>query len=88
MHHRPRGDNTLELEPDHRWHAEIESVIGDFKHGVELNHLSSYRFAANAAWLAMRVMAHNVARRAAGISLGDQQATTRTRPWRIFHCDG
>ena len=64
------------------------SVIGDLKHGVEINHLPSDRFAANVAWLAMRVMAHNVARRAAGISLGDQQATTKTRPWRIFPCDG
>ena len=29
------------------------------KHGVGLNHLPSGRFAANAAWLAVQVMAHN-----------------------------
>ena len=82
------GDNTLELEADHRRHAEIENVIRDLKYGVGLNHLPSGRFAANAAWLAIQVMAQNVARWAARISLGDQQATTKTRPWRIFPCDG
>ena len=30
------------------------------KHGVGLNHLPSGRFAANAAWLAVQVMAHNL----------------------------
>ena len=82
------GDNTLELEADHRWHAEIENVIRDLKYGVELDHLPSGRFAANAAWLEIRVMAQNLARWAARISLGDQQATTKTRPWRIFPGDG
>ena len=87
------GDNTLELEADHRWHAEIESVIGYLKYGVGLNHLPSGLFPPilslpKGTWLAMRVMAQNVARRAARISLGDQQAATKTRPWRIFPCDG
>ena len=31
------------------------------KHGVGLNHLPSGRFAANGAWLAVQVMAHNLA---------------------------
>ena len=90
------ADNTLELEADHRRHAEIENVIRDLKYGAGLNHLPSGRFAANAAWLAIQslprtrygVIAHNLARWAARISLGDQQATTKTRPWRIFPCDG
>ena len=82
------GDNTLELEADHRHHAEVEKAIRDLKYGVGLNHLPSGRFAANAAWLAIQVMAQNVARWAARISLGDQQATTKTRPWRIFPGDG
>ena len=53
-----------------------------------LNHLPSGHSAAKAAWLAIQVMAQNVARWAARISPGDQQATTKTRPWRIFPCDG
>ena len=50
----------LALEADHRRHAEIENAIRDLKYGVGLNHLPSGRFAANAAWLALQVMAHNL----------------------------
>ena len=45
--------DTLELEVDHRRHAEIENAIRDLKYGVDLNHLPSGRFAANGAWLAV-----------------------------------
>ena len=55
-----RDGETLELEADHRRHAEIENAIRDLKYGVGLNHLPSGRFAANAAWLAAQVMAHNL----------------------------
>ena len=65
-----RDGDTLELEADHRRHAEIENAIRDLKYGGGLNHLPSGRFAANAAWLAVQslprtrygVMAHNLAR--------------------------
>ena len=46
-----RDGETLELEADHRRHAEIENAIRDLKYGVGLNHLPSGRFAANGAWL-------------------------------------
>ena len=42
-----REGETLELEADHRRHAEIENAIRDLKYGVGLNHLPSGRFAAN-----------------------------------------
>ena len=42
-----RDGDTLELETDHRRHAEIENAIRDLKYGVGLNHLPSGRFAAN-----------------------------------------
>ena len=48
-----REGDVLELEADHRRHAEIESAIWDLKYGVGLNHLPSGCFAANAAWLAV-----------------------------------
>ena len=38
---------TVELEADHRRHAEIENAIRDLKYGAGLNHLPSGRFAAN-----------------------------------------
>ena len=56
-----RDGETLALEADHRRHAEIEHAIRDLKYDVGLNHLPSGRFAANAAWLAVQVMAHNLA---------------------------
>ena len=54
-----RNGELLELEADHRRHAEIENAIRDLKYGVGLNHLPSGRFAANGAWLAVQTMAHN-----------------------------
>ena len=73
-----RDGATLELEADHRRHAEIENAIRDLKYGVGLNHLPSGRFAANAAWLAVQVIAHNLARWTARIGLGQQVVTTKT----------
>ena len=75
-----REGETLELEADHRRHAEIENAIRDLKYGVGLNHLPSGRFPANAAWLAVQVMAHNLARWTARIGLGQQVVTTKTLP--------
>ena len=51
-----RDGETLELEADHRRHAEVENAIRNLKYGVGLNHLPSGRFAANGAWLSMQVM--------------------------------
>ena len=79
-----RDGETLELEADHRRHAEIENAIRDLKYGVGLNHLPSGRFAANGAWLAVQVMAHNLARWTARIGLGQQIVTTKTLRRRVF----
>ena len=73
-----RAGQTLELEADHRRHAEIENAIRDLKYGVGLNHLPSGRFPANAAWLAVQVIAHNLARWTTRIGLGEPAATTKT----------
>ena len=84
-----REGNTLELEADHRRHAEIENAIRDLKYGVGLNHLPSARFPANAAWLAVQVIAHNLARWTARIGLGEQiVTTTKTLRRRFFALAG
>ncbi len=83
-----REGDTLELEADHRRHAEIENAIRDLKYGVGLNHLPSGRFAANAAWLATQVIAHNLARWTARIGLGQQVVTTKTLRRRFFALAG
>ncbi len=83
-----RDGETLELEADHRRHAEIENAIRDLKYGVGLNHMPSGRFAANGAWLAVQVMSHNLARWTARIGLGEQIVTTKTLRRRFFSLAG
>ena len=79
-----RDGEILELEADHRRHAEVENAIRDLKYGVGLNHMPSGRFAANGAWLAVQVMAHNLARWTARIGLGERTVTTKTLRRRVF----
>ena len=91
-----RQGDTLELEADHRRHAEIENAIRDLKYGVGLNHLPSGRFAANGAWLAVQslprtrygVMAHNLARWTARIGLDEGVMTIKTLRRRLFSLAG
>ena len=86
-----REGDTMDLEADHRRHAEIENAIRDpassagqvLKYGVGLNHLPSGRFAANAAWLAVQVMAHNLARWTTRLGLGEAVITTGPAPYSI-----
>ena len=73
-----REGATIELEADHRRHAEVENTIRDLKYGVGLNHLPSGRFGANAAWLALNVIAHNMARWTSRIGLGETLIATDT----------
>jgi hypothetical protein len=79
-----RDGVTLVLEADHRRHAEIENAIRDLKYGVALNHLPSGKFGANGAWLAVQVIAHNLARWTARVGLGEGIVTTKTLRRRLF----
>ncbi len=83
-----REGDVLELDADHRRHAEIENAIRDLKYGVGLNHLPSGRFPANGAWLAVQVMAHNLALWTQRIALGETVATTKTLRRRFFSLAG
>ena len=87
-----REGDTLELEADlghvNNSHAEIENAIRDLKYGVGLNHLPSGRFPANGAWLAVQVIAHNLARWTSRIGLGEPVATTKTLRRRFFSLAG
>jgi hypothetical protein len=73
-----REGATLDLEADHRRHAEIENTIRDVKYGMALNHMPSGRFAANAAWLGFNVIAHNLARWTTRLGLHEALLTTKT----------
>lgn len=73
-----RDGETITLEADHRRHAVVENTIRDLKYGVGLNHMPSGRFGANAAWLALGVMAHNLARWTSRLGLGESLIATDT----------
>ena len=83
-----REGDTRALEADHRRHAEVENAIRDLKYGVGLNHLPSGRFPANGAWLAVQVIAHNLALWTARIGLGEQVVATKTLRRRFFSLPG
>ena len=76
------------MEADHRRHAEVENTIRDLKYGVGLDHLPSGKFAANAAWLTLNVLAHNLARWTSRIGLGETLITTKTLRVRYLDLPG
>ena len=84
-----RDGEMLELEADHRRHAEIENAIRDLKYGVGLNHLPSgpLRPPTPPGWR-YKAMAHNLARWTARIGLGEQIVTTKTLRRRFFALAG
>ncbi len=83
-----RPGEVLEVEADHRRHAVVEQRIAELK-SAGLAHLPSGSFMANAAWLALTVIAHNLGRavgRLAGHDL--EKATTATLQRRVFTVPG
>jgi Transposase DDE domain group 1 len=71
-------DSPFELvqaEEQHRGHAVIEQFLADLNDGP-LAHLPSGKFTANAAWLAIAAIAHNLVR-AAGALTGRRHAKAR-----------
>jgi hypothetical protein len=85
-----RDGDTLTLEADHRRHAVVEDPIRDLKYGLGLNHLPSGRFAANAAWLVINVLAYNLARWVDRIGRGPTAPprTVKTMRSRVFALPG
>ena len=84
-----RGGAARRLDADHRRHAEVEAAIRDLKYGVGLNHFPSGRFGANAAWLALNGLAHNLARWVTQLGLGAPRwLSTKTLRRRLFSLPG
>jgi hypothetical protein len=87
-----RDGDVLEIEADHRRHAAVEQTIAELK-SAGRKHFPSGRFMANAAWLALTVMAHNLSRavgQLAGPDLDRATAATLRRtvftvPGRLVH---
>jgi hypothetical protein len=75
----------LDAELDHRRHAVVEQAIADGKSGP-LAHLPSGNFQANAAWLTLWAMSHNLLRAAGALtSLFHAKATTATLRAHLVH---
>lgn len=73
-----RPEPLLQVEAEHRDHAIVEQVIADLKNSA-LAHLPSGDFHANAAWLALAAIAHNMTRALAALAQhGLWNATTAT----------
>lgn len=53
-------------------------MIRDLKHGLGLNHMPSGRFGANAAWLALNAISHNLLRWVSRIGLDEDLVMTKT----------
>jgi hypothetical protein len=85
-----REGETIYLEADHRRHAVVEDVIRDLKYGVGVNHLPSGRFCANAVWMTLNVIAHNLGRWVGRIGLGPEATsmTTKTLRTRMLNLPG
>jgi hypothetical protein len=57
----------LQAESQHRGHAQVEQVLADWTDGP-LAHLPSGSFPANAAWLVLAAIAHNLLRAAGSLA--------------------
>jgi hypothetical protein len=71
--------DTVAADKTHRGHTVIEQVHADLKNSA-LAHLSSAKFAANAAWLVLAVIAFNLTRAAATLT-GSELAKATTAPF-------
>ncbi len=80
------GDPTL-LWHRHKQRANIEDTIRDLKYGLGLNHFPSGSYTANAAWLALNVLTHNLCRFTNQL-ITPQPLTTKTLRFRYFTLPG
>ncbi|MGH7215411.1 MAG: IS1380 family transposase [Tepidisphaeraceae bacterium] len=83
-----KDGDMVTLEADHRAHAEVENTIRDLKYGMGLNHMPSGRFGANAAWLCLNAIAHNLVRWVSRIGLCETLVMTKTMRRRYFSMPG
>jgi hypothetical protein len=83
-----RQGGTVTLDADHRRHAVCELAIRELNAGAGLPHCPSGGFLANAAWLVLATLAHNLLRRVATIGLGSADLMAKTLRRRLLHLPG
>jgi hypothetical protein len=79
--------DTISVDRFHRHHAVVELAIRDLKENAGLDHVPSGVFAANGAWLACTVLAHNLIRWTATLGglVPDDESYTVGRTHRTRH---
>lgn len=83
-----RAGDLVEVEADHRRHAEVELTIRDLKHDMGINHFPTKSFGGNAAWLALNTIAHNLTRWATRLGLETPTVMTKKIRRRIYNVTG
>lgn len=83
-----RTGDLVEVEADHRRHAEVELTIRDLKHDMGINHFPTKSFGGNAAWLVLNTIAHNLTRWATRLGLQTATVMTKKIRRRIYNVTG
>ncbi|WP_310965057.1 IS1380 family transposase [Nocardioides terrisoli] len=83
-----RTGEIVEIEADHRRHAEVELTIRDLKHDMAMNHFPTKSFGGNAAWLILNTIAHNLTRWATRLGLATAPVMTKKIRRRIYNVTG
>jgi hypothetical protein len=70
------------------WHREkagtIEHVHDELKNGLAASHMPSQRFAVNATWLKLSILAYNIASVIKGLCLNVDERTARFKRYRLL----
>jgi len=84
-----KGDDLAALEHAHRQHAQVEDRVKTFK-ATGASHLPFYAFAANAAWLALALCAHDMIVWAQQLTLEAEHRACEPKRlrYRILHVAG
>ncbi len=83
-----RTGELLDLEADHRRHAEVELTIRDLKNGMGMSHFPTKSFGGNAAWLILNTIAHNLTRWTARLGMEPGHVMTKKIRRRIYTVTG
>ena len=71
-----------------QWHREkagtVEHVHDELKNGLAAGHMSSQRFAVNAAWLKLAIPSYNIASAIKGLCFSPEGRTARFKKYRLL----
>lgn len=83
-----RTGDLLDVEADHRQHAEVKLTIRGLKHDMGMSHFPTKSFGGNAAWLTRNTIAHNLTRWTARLGLQLGHVMTKKIRRRVYNVAG